>query len=128
MKNSLTQINSKKILVVDDDEGILDAMRAMFESEDYTVDTNSDGEIFENLEKNLPDVILLDVLLSGKDGREICSKLKENASTKSVPVIMISADPVAIKGIKACGADDFVEKPFEMKTLLERVKKYIGKA
>lgn len=116
---------SKRIIVVDDDDGILDALEAMLDSAGYEVATSSDGEILEKLTKeNLPDLILLDVLLSGKDGREICASLKNNEITNQVPIIMISAEPTAADGAKACRADDFIAKPFEMKELMEKVDQY----
>lgn len=115
----------KKILVVDDDDGILDAMQVMLESEGYEVETSLDGEILENLDKNnLPDVILLDVLLSGKDGREICADLKKKDYTKQIPVIMVSAHPNVERDVKKCGADDFLQKPFALKDLLEKVGRH----
>lgn len=117
---------NKKILVVDDDEGILDAMQVLLESEGYGVEISSDGQILEKLNKNnLPDVILLDVLLSGKDGRQICRALKNKGETKNVPIIMVSAHPRAEDEVMACGANDFLAKPFQMEELLQKLVKYI---
>lgn len=113
-----------KILVVDDDEGILDAFQAMLESVGYDVVVSSDGSFLQDLSgKNIPDLILLDVLLSGKDGREICRVLKSQQLTKKIPVIMVSAHPGVEKSVKEAGADDFLEKPFEMGDMLTTVEK-----
>ncbi|MGH7204535.1 MAG: response regulator [Candidatus Levyibacteriota bacterium] len=118
---------NKKILVVDDDEGILEAIEALLESEGYEVTLNANGEILENLRvPYLPDVILLDVLLSGKDGRELCRVLKKQETTKHIPIIMISAHPSADDSVKAIGADAFLAKPFERTELLTLIGKYIG--
>lgn len=126
MKNPAQKLRTKRILVVDDDDGILDAMQVMLESEGYEVEASPDGEILNNLNKNkLPDLILLDFLLSGKDGREICAMLKKKDHTKQIPVIMVSAHPNAKQDVKKCGADDFLEKPFAIKDLLEKIQKYI---
>jgi CheY-like chemotaxis protein len=115
---------NKKVLVIDDDEGILSAFEAVLEGE-YTVETFSNPELLQTLhEKNLPDLILLDVLLSGADGRDICKQLKNNPLTKNIPIIMISAHPGAAKTIKKAGADDYVAKPFEMDELLQKIAKY----
>jgi DNA-binding response OmpR family regulator len=119
---------NKKILVVDDDQDILDAIRFVLEEEGYTVTTTDKGEYVENLhDKNggLPALILLDVLLSGKDGRLICKKLKSNKETKKIPIIMISAHPSAKKSIKKVGANEFLAKPFQVDELLRMVKKYV---
>ncbi len=116
---------NKKVLVIDDDEGILSAFEAVLEGEDYTVETFSNPELLQTLhENNLPDLILLDVLLSGADGRDICRQLKNKPLTKDIPIIMISAHPGAAKTIKKAGADDYVAKPFEMDELLQKIAKY----
>ncbi len=117
----------KKILVVDDDPDILDALRFLLEFAGYDVKTTDKGEYAENLRdtnSGLPDLIILDVLLSGKDGRLICQKLKSQQDTKHIPVIMISAHPNAKQSVAAVGADDFMAKPFDADELLELVVKY----
>lgn len=128
MNNSSAKLRTRKIIVVDDDDGILDAFAEMLGDAGYEVETSANGEILNKLTKdNLPNLIFLDVLLSGKDGRDICTKLKKNTITKQVPIIMISAEPTAEKGVRACGADDFIAKPFEMNYLLSKIEKYIIK-
>ena len=116
----------KTILVIDDDPDILDAMRFTLEAEDYEVITSEKGEYTENLRdktNNLPDLIILDILLSGKDGRTICKKLKGQKDTKHIPVIMISAHPGAEKSSKDVCADDFIAKPFDVDVLLKKINK-----
>lgn len=118
---------AKKILVVDDDPDILDALRFMLEDSGYEVKTTEKGEYAENLRDTnggLPDVIILDVLLSGKDGRLICQKLKSQEDTRHIPIIMISAHPNAKQSVSAVGADDFMAKPFDMDELLTKIAKY----
>ena len=118
---------AKKILVVDDDPDILDALRFLLEDAGYEVKTTEKGEYAENLRDTnggLPDVIILDVLLSGKDGRLICQKLKNQEDTKRIPIIMISAHPNAKQSVSAVGADDFIAKPFDMDELLAKIAKY----
>jgi CheY-like chemotaxis protein len=115
-----------KILVVDDDEGILDAFRAMLENEKYIVEVSVNGETLLSLPRSsLPDLIILDVLLSGIDGRDICKELKKDPVTKKIPLIMISAYPNAEKSVKEVNADDYLKKPFEMEELLQKVAKYL---
>jgi len=118
---------AKKILVVDDDPDILDALQFMLEDAGYEVATTEKGDYAENLHDTnggLPDVIILDVLLSGKDGRLICQRLKGQEETRHIPIIMISAHPNARQSVKAVGADDFVAKPFDMDELLAKIAKY----
>ena len=115
-------MNQNKILVVDDDEGILEALNIMLDAAGYEVELSEDGEALGKIgASNVPDLILLDVLLSGKDGRDLCRVLKANDDTKNIPVIMISAHPGAEESVKQCGADGFVAKPFEVEDLLNRI-------
>lgn len=117
-----------KILVVDDDESILDAISLILEEVGYTVKTSFKGEkTYAMVESFHPDLILLDVLMSGKDGRHICRNLKQNDLTKLIPVIMISAHPSAQQGALECGAEDFLAKPFEVEELLSKVTSHLKK-
>lgn len=117
---------SKKILIVDDDKSILDSLSLVLSESGFDVETISKGEeALKAVEVKKPDLILLDVLMSGKDGREICQNLKNTESTKNIPVIMISAHPSAFKNIEKIGADDFLPKPFELEDLLKKIEKYI---
>ncbi|HLX40864.1 MAG TPA: response regulator [Ktedonobacteraceae bacterium] len=121
-------MQSKKILVVDDDPDILDALKFGLEDAGYDVATTEKGEYAENLRDTnggLPDVIILDVLLSGKDGRLICKKLKSQDTTKHIPIIMISAHPNARQSVQLVGADDFLAKPFDLDELFEMVARYL---
>ena len=116
----------KKILVIDDDEGILEGFTAILESEKYTVITSRNPLNVERLAtKELPDLILLDILLSGHDGRTICKLLKHSKVTKDIPIIMMSAALNMSESVKKAGADGFLKKPFEMDELLATVSKYI---
>ena len=120
------QSKQKTILVVEDDLDIVEFLCVLLELEGYTVATTDKTEGVEALhDDSLPDLILLDVLLSGKDGREIVKQLKSQEETKRIPVIMFSAHPSAEKTARESGADDFIAKPFEMDELLEIVKRWI---
>lgn len=117
---------AKKILIVDDDESILDAVSLVLEEEGYDVSVTIKGdEIFEKLEIFKPDAILLDVLMSGKDGREICKKLKKDDKTKGIPIIMISAHPSAKESTLSCGANAFLAKPFDTQELIDMVDRFL---
>jgi DNA-binding response OmpR family regulator len=119
---------TKTILVVDDDPDILDAIQWMLEDAGYDVHTAEKGDYAENLRDDnggLPDLIILDVLLSGKDGRAICKLLKSRPDTRRIPIVMVSAHPSAAGSVRAVGADDFVAKPFDIDVLLDAVRRHL---
>jgi CheY-like chemotaxis protein len=114
------------VLVIDDDESILDAICLLLEDSGYVVETLSHGnDTITAVEKIRPLMILLDVLMSGSDGREICQNLKKNELTKDIPIVMLSAHPGVAKKITEVGADGFLSKPFEVDELLSIVQKFI---
>jgi DNA-binding response OmpR family regulator len=116
------QSRQKKILVVDDEPDILEFLRELLIQEGYAVAVAERAEYIDTLcDNSLPDLILIDVLLSGKDGRDIVRRLKSQPETDHIPVIMFSAHPGAEATALAAGADDFVAKPFEMDEILEKI-------
>ena len=117
-----------KILIADDDPGIRDIFKIVLTKAGYDIEVKEDAnEIFEN-KFNIPDLFLVDKLLSGIDGLDICHYLKSNEQTSHIPVIMVSASPgIGIAATKA-GADDFVEKPFELSYLLKVIERNINGA
>ncbi len=120
-------ITKKKVLVVDDEQDILDFLEIVLEEEGFAVATTDKGEYLEKLhDGTLPDLILLDMLLSGKDGRDIVKFLKSQQTTMHIPVIMFSAHPCAEDTARKAGADDFIAKPFSIEDMLSRIRNYIG--
>lgn len=116
----------KKILIIDDDQGILGAITAILESDGYQVSTAENSSGLKKLtKKNLPDIILLDLYVSGENGITILKSIKTNNLTKKIPVIMLSAYPNVEDEVKKAGADDFISKPFDIEDLLKGVKKNI---
>src|SRR5687768_11272677 len=89
-KNTLESAK-RKILVADDDPAILDAIKMMLEFCDYDVETTADGTVISKLKKAKPQLLLLDIWMSGTDGREVCKKIKAREDTRDIPVILISA-------------------------------------
>ena len=112
----------KKILVVDDDPDIVLFLQEMLEEEGYTIVTARNGEEVQQLASDQPDLILLDMLISGSDGRELARLLKSRAETSNIPILMFSAHPGAEEATYACGADDFLAKPFEVDELIAKVE------
>jgi DNA-binding response OmpR family regulator len=116
---------TKKVVLVDDDIDILEAIQAMLEDEGYIVVATNRGEDVEAISlSEQPDLIVLDMLLSGKDGREIARQLKSQAGTMNIPILMLSAHPQAAKEAQAFAINDFLAKPFDMEDLLAKVALY----
>jgi CheY-like chemotaxis protein len=119
------QAMGKYILVVDDDPDILGIVGEVLTNERYRVQTSLNGACLQRMESDPPDLILLDVLLPGEDGRGLCREVKGREQTRHIPVILFSAH-VAAESVRAsCGADDFLAKPFRMRELLEIVARRI---
>ena len=113
----------KKIFVADDDPDILDILRMMLKTRGYAVEVSSNAnELFEYRQEELPDLILLDIWMSGLDGRDICVKLKENDNTKNIPVLFISANSNIHTITKEYHADGYIAKPFDMNAFLNTVR------
>ena len=114
-------MNSRLVLVVDDDEMIRRLVRTVLEADDWTVVEAGDGnEAFEKLETTDPAVVVLDVMMPGMDGVEVCRKLDHDA----VKVVMLTArdDPALEDACKEAGADAFLTKPFSSLTLLDVIE------
>ena len=115
-----------RVLIIDDDPDIRTLMDALMKKQGYQVETASRGEeVFDRIESFEPDVILLDVLLSGADGREICKQIKSNEDTRHIQVIMFSAHPGAADNIESYGADHFVSKPVNTQALLKKLDEWV---
>ena len=118
----------KSVLVVDDDEGLLKTVQRILLSNGYSVLTASSGEKGIQIAKlQKPDLILLDVILPGIKGREVCQRLKDDEQTENIPVIFLTAkdSPDDINAEKAVGAVNHLTKPVNAKTLLIEVKKVL---
>lgn len=114
---------AKQIMIVDDETGILEFMQLALAYEGYDVRVSTSGKDIQQIrQSDLPDLILLDVKLADEDGRAICKQLKTNEQTKDVPIIMLSAQVSERQIRQACPADDFLAKPFELDTLLDKVE------
>ncbi len=115
----------ESILAVDDEEDILELLRYNLEREGYRVTAAASGEEAVRLAKAImPDLILLDLLLPGIDGLEVCRRLKGEARTQPIPIIMLTAkgeEADIVAGLEL-GAEDYVTKPFSPRVLLARIR------
>lgn len=114
-----------KILVVDDEKDIVELIRYNLEKEGYRVIAAFDGtQAIKCAEKDLPNLIMLDLMLPGLGGLEVCRILKQNEKTAHIPILMVTAKSTEtdkVVGLEL-GADDYVTKPFSPRELVARVK------
>lgn len=117
----------KTILIVDDEPDIVYALSTILEDAGYVVVTvvRSDNLMRRLRDENRPDLILLDMLLSGQRGSEIVSALKGHLATRHIPIVMLSAHPNAAREALAAGTDDFLAKPFDLDDLLAIVAAHL---
>lgn len=115
-----------KILVVDDDSGIGEMLKTLLEFYGYKVVVTEQPEEAEEiiLEKDI-DLVMLDMLISGVNGTDVCARLRNNEATANIPVLMMSALHDAGEKCREAGANDFIAKPFEMDDLIEKIDKVL---
>ena len=122
-----TMEKGKRILAIEDEIDILEILEYILIDSGYDVLASQTGDnIFEKVEEFEPDLILLDIMIFNRDGREICKALKADERTKDIPVIMVSAHPDVVNTIEKVGANDFVSKPFDINKLLQKIEHQLG--
>ncbi len=113
------------ILVVDDEEDILELVRYNLKNYGYTVECAATGEIaVEIIRSRQPDIVLLDLMLPGIDGLDVCRIVKNDPRTSHIPIIMLTAkgdESDIVTGLEL-GADDYITKPFSPRVLIARIK------
>ncbi len=118
--------SKKKILIADDDSAILDVLTLFLEDVGYEVETTGNGATIRDFPNGYPDLLLLDIWLSGWSGRDICLSLKSQEATQHLPIILISANNQTEKIAREAGADDFLAKPFNLDDALEKIERYLS--
>lgn len=115
----------ERILAVDDEEDILNLIKYNLEREGFKVETAANGEMAVRIAReNAPDLILLDLMLPGMDGLDVCRILKNDRNTSKVPIVMLTArgeESDIVTGLEI-GADDYITKPFSPRVLIARIK------
>ena len=115
-------MDTKKILIIEDEKSISDIIKFNLDKEGFLTETAYDGTIgLEKAQSLAPDLILLDVMLPGIDGFQVCKKIRE---TSSVPILMLTAKEEEVDKVLGLelGADDYITKPFGMRELIARIK------
>ena len=116
----------KCIYVVEDNPGIREVIEFLLTEEFYEVKTcGSTNDFWMQMQKSIPDMIVLDVMLPDGNGIDICTQLKQNAKTHLIPVMMMSANN-HLNAVKAkCTAEDFINKPFDLNDFADRIQRYL---
>jgi|SRR5690606_5014042 len=116
-------MTKKRILVVDDDSGIGEMLKTLLEFYGYEVTvTEQPEETIEIIKNKDIELVMLDMLISGVNGTDVCMKLRDTEATAQIPVLMMSALHDAGIKCKKAGANDFIAKPFEMEELIGKIE------
>ncbi|HWH63434.1 MAG TPA: response regulator [Ginsengibacter sp.] len=112
-----------KLLIVDDSTDLLEAMELILLQKGYEVKTLPEYDsIYKEINNFNPDLLILDIFLAGRDGRDICEELRKTIADKYLCIIMFSASAKALENYKSYGADDYLEKPFGINNLVEKIE------
>jgi len=117
----------KKLLIIEDDADILSILDLIFKQEGYHVILSESGAEAEEIPVIKPDLVLLDLRLTsyGREGETICAKIKSQAATRHIPVILLSAEMDIREICEECGANDYLSKPFDIEQLSQKVKSLV---
>ncbi|MGP1679882.1 MAG: response regulator transcription factor [Burkholderiales bacterium] len=122
---------TKKILIVDDEPNIVTALEYLLQKSGYEVLLAQDGEAaLRQVEQHVPDLVLLDVMMSVKSGYEVCQRMRERADWQQIKIIMLSAkgrEAEVNKGL-SLGADFYVTKPFSNRDLVAKIGELLAPA
>ena len=114
------------ILVLDDDPDICIMIKMVLDYYGYdAMDAENEVNAKKIISSNHVDLLIMDMLLSGVDGTDICRQLKQDKETSSIPILMFSAHPTAKETCLAAGADDFISKPFEMNDMMDKISFFL---
>ncbi|MBC8032957.1 MAG: response regulator [Chitinophagaceae bacterium] len=117
--------NDKLVMIADDDPDIVDVLQCIVEEEGYRVITTSNEATTEDVRKHMPDLLLLDRWMLNTNGLTICQILKGDSATRHIPILMLTASGDIHQLAKNAGADEFMEKPFDMNTLLQKIEELV---
>ena len=113
------------VLIVEDNVDLAEATKHFLEIKRFRVLISDGKDLYQILEQNTPDIIIMDIALGALNGREICKNLKQDDATKTIPVIMLSAHERLSKAYDDNCADGYIMKPFALTELLEEIQTLI---
>jgi DNA-binding response OmpR family regulator len=122
---------SRTVLVADDEPNIVISLEFLLQQEGYRVQVAHDGqEAWEAIQRQPPDLVLLDVMMPRLSGFDVCQKIRENPAWQQLPIIMLTAKGREVEVSKglALGADAYISKPFSTQELLAQVRALLGDA
>ena len=118
----------KRILILDNDPDVLDVMQEALSYEGFDVSCAGEtNDIFPLIDKYKPHVLVIDYILPGINGGELCHQVKSNPKTRNLPVMLMSAYPRVLMSLGDYGSDDFMPKPFDLDDLVNRISKLTSK-
>jgi DNA-binding response OmpR family regulator len=124
-------MTTQSVLIIEDEPSLQEILTYNLESRGYQVLVFDDGTAgLEGVRKHVPDIVLLDIMLPGMDGFEVCRHIRSDPIIKHLPVLMMTARGEEIDQLVGfqMGADDYVTKPFKMRILLERIKSLLRRS
>ncbi|WPO81388.1 response regulator transcription factor [Chryseobacterium sp. JJR-5R] len=120
-------MNSKKIIVCDDDQGILDVLQMLLETEGFTVFTEINStNLIKQIQNNTPDLILLDLWMPLLSGDQVLKMIRNTEEIKDMPVIVLSASVDGSDIAADAGANDFVAKPFDLDDIIFKINNLLN--
>lgn len=116
---------TRRIVVAEDDEAVRDVLQLILEEEGYSVEVVTDAAVLRALPHGYPDLLLVDIWMSGWDGAALCHELKCRAETRSLPILLCSANRDGERIAHEAGADGFIAKPFDIDHLLATIAQHL---
>jgi twitching motility two-component system response regulator PilH len=118
----MKELKPKRILIIDNDESVLEVLQEIFKNDGYETDCYGQVEdIFKLVDDFKPDLVLLDYILPGINGGELCAQLKKDQVTRHIPVVICSAYPQVMLSLGSYGCNAFISKPFELRDIVMQV-------
>ncbi|MFH1249211.1 MAG: response regulator [archaeon] len=121
---------AKKVMVVDDEQDIVTLLTAVLENEGFkTISASSGQECLDKLKTAKPDLILLDMMMPGMSGREVCERIRKDPKTKNLKIAFVTVarfSEIGKEKLKDMNVSDYITKPFDNDELIKRVKKILG--
>jgi two-component system alkaline phosphatase synthesis response regulator PhoP len=120
-----------KITLIDDERGLINTIKGLLEERGFEVSFAYDGNSgIDVVKKELPDVVVLDIMMPGRDGRDVLKELKKNEDTKHIPVIMLTAKDEQFDrdNLLQIGAYEYIAKPYDSYALLRQIKNVLEKS
>jgi DNA-binding response OmpR family regulator len=113
---------AKRLLIIENHTDTLEILKILFTAEGFEVDAvEHTADIFYNITAFTPDILVIDHILNGTAGGELCRQMKSNPATKGIPVILISAYPNVERSVQHYACDIFIPKPFDIDDLVQKV-------